>query len=190
MRKRKRAQRRAILIVLILIIAIAASVLVMSAAKKASYPVKYRDIAAQKAQQYDLPLSLVMGVIRTESGFQADAVSNVGAVGLMQIMPDTGKWVAGKLKWQDYSDELLTNPEKNIELGCWYLRFLMDRFEGDLTAVLAGYNAGHNRVAQWLQDPDNTQNGKLVHVPHPDAEKYVEKVLYAQKQYQEIYKMD
>ena len=85
---------------------------------------------------------------------------------------------------------MLTDPEKNIELGCWYLRFLMDRFEGDMTAVLAGYNAGHNRVAQWLQDPANTQDGKLVHVPHPDAEEYVERVLYAQTKYQEIYQMD
>lgn len=190
MRKRKRAQRRVILIAVVLVIAIVASLFVMSVAKKASYPVKFEEIAEQKAQQYGLPLSLVMGLIRTESGFQADAVSNVGAVGLMQIMPDTGKWIAGKLRWQDYSDEMLTEPEKNIELGCWYLRFLMDRFEGDITAVLAGYNAGHNRVAQWLQDPSNTQDGRLVHVPHPDAEKYVEKVLYAQKQYQEMYKMD
>lgn len=190
MKKRKRAQRRVLVIVVILLLAIVASLYAMSTARKASYPVRYQEIAEQKAEQYDLPLSLVMAVIRTESSFQADAVSNVGAVGLMQIMPDTGRWIAGKLGWEDYTDAMLTDPEKNIELGCWYLRFLMDRFEGDMTAVLAGYNAGHNRVAQWLQDPANTQDGKLVYVPHPDAEEYVERVLYAQTKYQEIYQMD
>ena len=114
----------------------------------------------------------------------------MGAVGLMQIMPDTGQWIAQKLNWEDFEEEQLKMPEKNLELGCWYLRYLLDRFDADINAVLAGYNAGPNRVAQWLQNEAYTTNGKLTTIPNKHAEQYVERVLHAKEKYQSLYKVD
>ena len=69
----------------------------------------------------------------------------MGATGLMQLMPDTAKWIAGKLG-EEYSEDSLTNPETNIKYGTWYLRYLLDKYNGDETSAIAAYNAGHSNV--------------------------------------------
>jgi soluble lytic murein transglycosylase len=170
--------------------AVTISIAALRAAKKAAYPLRYLEQAQTMALRYELPLSLVLGVIHTESGFRPEAVSPVGAVGLMQIMPDTGAWIAGKLKMEAYESAMLTDTQVNIEMGCWYLQYLLTLFPEDMNAVLAGYNAGQNRVRRWLTDPANTDAaGKLAVIPIKEASDYVEKVLYAQKVYQTLYKL-
>ena len=194
-KKKKMNRRKAIIIsiavVLFVILSVIAALLAIHASRVAAYPLKYNDEVIAAAKKYDLSVSLVMGVIRTESSFVPTAVSIDGAVGLMQLMPDTADWIAGKLDMDSFKVSMLNNPATNIELGCWYLRYLMDTFNGDLKAVLAGYNAGQNRVRTWLNNPAYVDSqGKLAEIPVKDAKDYVEKVLYAQKVYQELYKVD
>lgn len=167
-RKTKSEQARAkktwTLICLILVVAAAA--LLRAVVVYRVYPLEYQQAIRQSSEEYALDPYLVSAVICAESRFDPKAVSPKGAVGLMQIMPDTGAWIAGKLG-MDYSPEMLTDPEVNITLGCWYLRYLTDRFEDDLDKVLAGYNAGPNKVSEWAGE------GALDDIPYPETEKYL-----------------
>lgn len=190
MKGKQRAQRKLWIILIAVVLIIAISFGIYLVAQRVSYPLKYQDQIEQMARKYDLEPSLIFGVVHTESRMDPQAVSPVGAVGLMQIMPDTGQWIAQKLDWEDFEQDQLKDPEKNLELGCWYLRYLLDRFDGDIHAVLAGYNAGPNRVAQWLENDDYTTDGKLTTIPIEDAEQYVERVLHAKEKYQSLYKVD
>ena len=89
-----------------------------------NYPIAYTDLIAQYAAKYEQDPYLVQSIMRCESSNDPDAVSDVGAIGLMQIMPDTGTWIAHKLDLDDvYTEEMLYDPQTNIEFGCWYLRF-------------------------------------------------------------------
>ena len=98
-----------------------------------NYPVAYTDLIKTYAAQYELDPYLVQSIMRCESSNDPSAVSKVGAIGLMQIMPDTGTWIAHKLDLDDvYTEQMLYDPETNIEFGCWYLRFLSGRFDGNV----------------------------------------------------------
>ncbi len=134
------------------------------------YPLEHQQIIAQKSEEYALDPYLVSAVIRAESGFRIAAVSPKGAVGLMQIIPGTGAWIAEKLKMDDYDAEMLTDPHVNIEFGCWYLNYLYGRFSGDEDKMLAAYNAGPNKVDTWIE------GGVLGDIPYPETENYVKTV--------------
>lgn len=159
-------------------------------AKKLAYPLKYEAYITEYAEANGLDPYLVCGVIHTESHFDIEAESRVGAVGLMQIMPDTGEWIAKKMSMKDYSEAKLKDPETNIRMGCWYLKYLMDRFDGDMTLVLAGYNAGPNRVTQWLEDEKYSQDGKRTDIPYRETEEYVKKVENAKEMYRSYYTLE
>lgn len=152
-----------------------------------TFPLKYDHIILEQARERDLDPSLVAGVIWAESGYRPAVTSSAGAVGLMQITPDTAAWIAGKLALDPESLDL-TDPQTNITLGCWYLRFLADKFSGQLPELLAAYNAGHNKVAQWLQDPAYSADGQhLTEIPYKETDAYVDKVQRAQQVYRDFY---
>ena len=159
-------------------------------AKKLAYPLKYEAYITEYAEANGLDPYLGCGVIHTESPLDIEAESRGGAVGLMQIMPDTGEWIAKKMSIKDYSEAKLKDPETNIRMGCWYLKYLMDRFDGDMTLVLAGYNAGPNRVTQWLGDEKYSQDGKLTDIPYRETEEYVKKVENAKEMYKSYYTLE
>lgn len=114
------------------------------------YPIHYKEGIARVAQHYDLDPYLVAAVVRAESDYDPEAVSYAGAVGLMQVMPDTADWIIGLDTWKGGNDPTLTDPEDNLELGTCYLAYLIRRFSGDLVAALAAYNAGQGVVDDWL----------------------------------------
>ena len=114
--------------------------------------VRYREQIVREAQQYGLRPAFVAAIILNESSYDPSAVSSVGARGLMQLLPDTGKWVAGKLGIRDYTDDLLFDAETNLRLGVWYLDFLSDRYGGDPVLVACAYHAGP-RERGYLADP-------------------------------------
>jgi soluble lytic murein transglycosylase len=89
-------------------------------------------------------------LIRVESAGDPNIVSRVGAIGLTQIMPATGREIARDLKIADYSTEMLYHPETNIRMGSYYLRKLLNRFDGDLHAALAAYNWGPHHIAMRI----------------------------------------
>lgn len=121
-------------------------------------PAKRRAIArtiVDAAAAHELDPELILGVIFTESSFMIDAESELGAVGLMQLMPITASQLARELEMEWRGEELLTDPQVNILLGSFYLKKLIHRFE-DLDAALAAYNMGPNRFASVL-----ARNGRV-----------------------------
>jgi len=108
----------------------------------------YRGIIEPRARANDLDVNWVYGVMRQESRFIIPARSPVGAQGLMQVMPKTGKWVARQLG-MDYHPGLLRDPETNVEIGTGYMRILLDELGGDYVLAAAGYNAGPGRARRW-----------------------------------------
>ena len=112
------------------------------------FPLDYREEILEWGATYDLEPEWIASVIRNESRFQPDAVSPAGAIGLMQIMPETGAWVAQQLQLANYSTTLLEDPALNIAMGTWYLRYLLDQFL-TLDAALVAYNAGPTHAERW-----------------------------------------
>lgn len=125
----------------------------------------------------------VAAVILCESSYRPQAVSNVGAMGLMQIMPETGKWIAQKLDVEDiYTDDSLFDPETNIRFGCWFLSYLMEKYDGDMTRTTAAYHAGEGTVKKWLQEEENSPDGvSLSSIPSSVTNNYVKKVLHVMR---------
>lgn len=177
-----------ILGILGLIAAVVISLVVRQSSVKKAYPMEYLDIIKANASEYELDPYLVLAVIKTESGFRPEVESRVGAQGLMQVMPATAEWIAGKLK-EDIETLDLTDPQTNIRYGCWYLNFLQERFGDDINAVLAAYNAGHGKVREWLDDSSISPEGMLTEIPYPEAKQYVERVLHAREKYMELYEI-
>ena len=155
---------------------------------KLFYPLPYQELVYSYAQRYDLDPWLVFSVIRAESRFQYDAESQVGAKGLMQIMPETGQWIAEQLGESEFDPDCLQEAEVNIAMGCWYLNYLLKEFDGNLCMGLAAYNAGINRVKDWCEQGvwDGERNS-LDQIPYSETCEYVRKVLNNYEVYQAIY---
>ena len=127
--------------------------------------------------------SLVLSVIRQESEFFRAAKSRTGALGLMQLMPNTAKEVARKLKIKYQKSKLITNENYNIRLGSYYLKYLLKRYEGSKVLTLAAYNAGPANLKKWLSnmgDPRKRGIDPLVWIeliPYPETRNYIKRVL-------------
>lgn len=140
------------------------------------YPIRYKDTINKYSQIYNLEPEVVCAVINVESGFDKNAVSKVGAVGLMQLMPDTATEIASKLGVKNFSIEMLYSPEINIRFGCYYLRYLLNMFDNNLTNALASYNAGFNKVTQWLSNESYSSDGTITNPPVRETKYYIRKI--------------
>ena len=145
------------------------------------YPLRYEQIVRGHARNYDLDPALLAAVIYQESKFRADARSDSGAIGLMQLLPDTAKGIALHTGGSAFRVDDLYNPEINVRYGAWYLRHLMDRY-GDERTALAAYNAGQDNVDRWRR----TGRG----IVFPETRAYVERVEELKKIYREAYGRD
>jgi soluble lytic murein transglycosylase len=114
------------------------------------YPLEYEQIVVGHAENYDLEPHLLAAVIYQESKFDADAVSSSGAVGLMQLLPETAQGIADRTGGSGWHERDLVDPELNIRYGSWYLRHLLDKY-GDEELALAAYNAGQANVDRWRE---------------------------------------
>ncbi len=121
--------------------------------------VTWQDHIEKYAAQYNLQPAFVMAIIRNESSFRTNAESSVGARGLMQLMPDTAEWIAGKLDDHSYTFDSMWDAETNIRYGCWYLGYLTRLFHGDAELISAAYHAGQTTVTQWLSDRTKSPDG-------------------------------
>ncbi len=153
---------------------------------RSRYRLSYEEDILASAKASDLDPYLVCAVIFTESGFRPQAKSNVGALGLMQLMPATGLEEAELLQMDDVTEDRLREPTINILLGCSYLRKLLDEF-GNESVALAAYNAGPGRVRQWLKEYGVKEDGSLMYIPYPETKKYVERVRSAKGVYGRLY---
>ena len=153
----------------------------------ATYPLAYRELIQRYAAEQGLEPAYIAAIIMSESSFNANATSGVNAQGLMQIMPDTGQWIAGKFD-DTYSEGCLYDPELNIKYGCWYMGWLIDRYSGDKACASAAYHSGQGAVDEWLKDSAYSADGRtLTVIPGENAKIYVERVLERYEKYKEIY---
>jgi len=152
-----------------------------------TYQLKYPELIEKYAAEYELDPYLVAAVIHVESSNDPQAVSKSGALGLMQVMPKTGEWIADKLDISPFTEELLTEPALNIRMGCWYLAFLRGRFDANFIHMIAAYNAGHGNVERWLADETLSRDGELTTIPIEETENYVEKIQRAYEKYKTLY---
>ncbi|MBQ9833343.1 MAG: lytic transglycosylase domain-containing protein, partial [Clostridia bacterium] len=150
-KKKKSIKRKAVLCImsaLLLLLLCIAAYFVNNYIERTSYRMPYKAEILEFSKKYELEPALVAAVMHCESGNQSDSVSIKGAIGLMQIMPETGEWIAHKLNIEEYSAEMLYDPRVNVEMGCWYLNFLKQRFNNNFTNFIAAYNAGHGKVEE------------------------------------------
>lgn len=148
------------------------------------YPLDYQDQIKKYAVEFNLEPELVAAVIYSESHFNPDSVSRVGARGLMQIMPPTGGSIASDLGVANYNPDILFDPETNIRFGSYYLRELLDNYNNDVNAALAGYNGGwvvgdRYVVARDAGLPNETKN----YIATVDAAIEMYKKLYSNELY-------
>ena len=113
------------------------------------YPFKYESIVRGHARNYRLDPALLAAVIYQESKFRSDVKSDSGAIGLMQLLPDTARGIAVHTGGSQFRVSDLYDPEINIRYGSWYLRHLLDKY-GDERTALAAYNAGQKNVDRWV----------------------------------------
>ncbi len=148
------------------------------------YPVKFSEEINKACHDYDLENKTVLAIINVESSFNKDAVSNKGAVGLMQLTDGTARFVADMRGIAVYD---LKEPATNIDFGCYYLRYLVMKFEELETAVVA-YNAGEGNVLRWLRDSRYSLDGRtLKEIPFEESRNYLEKYKNSYKKYNNLY---
>jgi soluble lytic murein transglycosylase len=143
------------------------------------HPLKYTTIVRTYAQQQRLDPALLAAVIDTESKFNASARSSAGAVGLMQLTPQTAEGIAQYTHGSKFQLSDLTNPDINVRYGTWYLRHLLDRYQGNERLALAAYNAGQANVDSWIAQHERIQ--------FADTRAYVDKVEGLKKLYRRVY---
>jgi soluble lytic murein transglycosylase len=145
------------------------------------YPLKYAEIVRGHARNYDLDPAFLAAVIYAESKFDANARSSSGAIGLMQLTPETAKGIALRTGGRAFRVGDLTNAEINVRYGCWYLRHLFGKY-GDERVVLAAYNAGQGNVDEWLRKGQSIQ--------FPETSAYVDRVEELERVYREAYRAE
>ena len=149
----------------------------------------YQEEILEYSKKNNLDPFLVAAVIKNESGFRIEAKSKPGAVGLMQIMPDTGKWIANEMGIQNFQMAKLAEAETNIRMGCWYLSELEYEFGHNRVLMLTAYNAGRGNTRNWMEEFNwDADFGSIEAIPYVDTREYVRKVLYDRGQYYKLYK--
>ena len=179
-------KRTKIIVSVVLIVAVAVSAVFIFAEEKLFYPIKYRDIVAKYSAVYGVEEELILAVINTESRFNPDAVSEVGAIGLMQITPETFAWLQTKDDTEDtLADVQLYDPEINIKYGTLLLSLNIAEY-GNRETAIASYNAGRGKVSAWLSDKKYSSDSRtLTLIPYEETRRYVEKVNRSYKIYKE-----
>lgn len=160
--------------------------------KKFLYPFPYRSTVENYSMRWNVDKFLAVAVMKVESNFQESAHSQSGAVGLMQIMPETASWIAHQLGEEPnqiaFDLKNLREPDTNIRYGTWYLAELEDEFNGNDVLALAAYNAGRGNVRAWMeQNHWNEYFNDVDKIPYAETRDYVKRVLHCRERYSELY---
>ena len=165
--------RRFIIVVLVLAVALGFAVNVF-------FPTRYESIIESVASKYGFSKEFITAVIKTESGFDVDAVSNSGAKGLMQITDETAAWCAEKMGMEQYD---VFDFEDNINIGTYYLSYLYERF-GSIELGVVAYNAGPSKLDEWI-----AEEKELDDIPYEETKKYIQKIKIYESIYNVIYQI-
>ncbi|HEU4975877.1 MAG TPA: lytic transglycosylase domain-containing protein [Baekduia sp.] len=194
-RRRAAIRRRRVLAVLAAAgLAVLAAILLrpvfQDAVTQLSLPLRHEDIIRQQARDKQLDPALVAAVIYAESHFIDDRTSSAGAEGLMQLTPDTARYIAQKSGGTQFEVSDLGTPQVNIAYGAYYLRYLLDRYGDDHPALaLAAYNAGEGNVDRWVaQARAEGRELSIDTIPFGETRSYVRKVLDARQDYRDEYR--
>jgi soluble lytic murein transglycosylase len=184
-------RRRGILGSVIILIGVVAFVLAMPLFRKAvtelTLPLSHDDIIRQQAAEKHLDPALIAAVIYAETKFDPRP-SSAGAEGLMQILPETAKFLARRSGATNFTTADLATPQVNIAYGSYYLRYLFDQYGGNTVLGLAAYNGGEANVNHWLAEARaDHRHFSIGDIPFPETRAYVRKVLQAQKDYRNTY---
>jgi len=151
------------------------------------YPAYFEDMIREYALKYEIDPLLALAMIREESRFNAWNESVAGARGLMQIIFSTGEWIAQKLNIEDFNDDMLFVPDINIDLGCWYIGYLKERFLNDPILIISGYNAGPGKTSKWLKEYDRSDLDNFVeNVPYSETREHIKKVMKSYQMYKRL----
>jgi soluble lytic murein transglycosylase len=186
-----RRRRRLVVLAAVLVLGGLAAVLLLPLGEKAvrevTLPLRHEDIIRQQARAKHLDPALVAGVIYAETKFHARR-SSAGAEGLMQITPDTARFIAHRSGGTSFRESDLSDPQINIQYGTYYLRYLLDRYGGNETLALAAYNGGEGNVDSWLvKASKRAQQFTTDDIPFPETRAYVSRVEQARTDYGNTY---
>jgi soluble lytic murein transglycosylase len=150
-------------------------------------PLRHEDIIRQQARDKGLDPALIAAMIYQESKFQ-DRTSSAGAKGLMQILPGTAQFIAHKSGGTAFELRDLGTPQINIAYGSWYLRYLIDRYDGNVTLAVAAYNAGESNVDKWVKRAGGDRSfDPSTDIPFPETRHYVASVIHHRQLYKDKY---
>jgi soluble lytic murein transglycosylase len=160
------------------------------AVREIRLPLRHEDIIRQQARDKDLDPAMIAAVIYAESKFR-DQTSPTGAKGLMQIQPQTAHYIAAKSGGTAFELRDLGTPQINIQYGSWYLRYLMQRYDGNEVPVLAAYNAGEGNVDRWIsRSGRGAEAFRVSDIRFAETRHYVTRVLDAQRDYRGTYRAE
>ncbi len=185
MRRRRRNVAGAVVVALAIGVAV---LLAMPLAKQAvnelGLPLNYSSVIRQQAAAKKLDPALVAAVIYAETKFDP-RTSSAGAVGLMQILPETARFLAHRSGATTFTTADLSTPQVNIAYGSYYLRYLLDEYHGSRVLALAAYNGGEANVDRWVSGAHGPL--RIDEIPFPETRAYVQRVLQARADYRRKY---
>ncbi len=157
---------------------------------EALYPLTYDKEIKKYGAKFGVDKFWILSIMREESHFKEDILSRSNAMGLMQILPSTGKWIAGKLGEKNFNKNMLWKPDVNIRYGTWYLNYLAELFKGDLFLATASYNGGQGNIQRKVEAGPFSKLpvlDRLDKVPLPETRDYYKKVMGSHWNYKRLY---
>lgn len=152
--------------------------------EKKTYPLAFKQEIIAESEEKNISPALVASIINAESSFDEKCVSQAGAIGLMQLMPKTAKWMASKIGIKNYTDNMLFDGKINIKIGVAYLSYLIKKFN-NIDTALAAYNAGEGQVKVWLLSTNYSNDKISLHsTPFSETNNYIAKVKYSLPKYE------
>jgi len=149
---------------------------------RSRYPLEYEQVIEAYAHERHLDPTLVAAVIYAESRFDPNVRSSAGAVGLMQVLPETGEFIARSTGGTAFVEADLRDPDINVRYGTWLLDYLRTRYDGDVTTALAAYHAGPTNVDEWRRSGSG--------IEFPETRAYIDEVLRVKQVYAQAYGRD
>ena len=177
-------------IIIIIIMAILFGIIrIQNIILKKIYPLKYQTEVEKYCEEYKLDKLLIYAIMKAESNFETNITSGSGACGLMQLMESTAEEMAEKVGYENYTKELLYQPDVNIMLGTKYFSELLKQYDDNIYLALTAYNAGIGNVAKWIEGGIIRQDGTdIENIPYKETNNYVRKILRDYRIYQKLYK--
>lgn len=155
---------------------------------KKMYPTTYSEFVYKYSEENNIDPLLIFAIIKAESNFNKDAISNSNAIGLMQIMEETAKEIVQKDLNKEFTEDILLIPEENIKIGTIYFNKLLKKYDGNIGISLAAYNAGIGKVDGWIKNEIIKEDGSdLENIPYKETNNYVRKILRDYNIYKNIY---